>query len=1100
MKKRIGVIIAAFVLVFAVGVAVAAEKISTGEAHTGFLAKQTVGGAWTPLKTAFHSDGSGRISYCLEHSKNYPSGQSYSSYDGPAKKTRDGLVALLQHGYPTEKPAGLSATQARYATQNAVRSWLAECGEANNYEFMKLSQKRVKSSGSSWDDAFAWYKKLVGYAEKKTLLAPAVKITQKTAWTFSGGSYRTQLRVRVTDAQRYSLSLPSGVSIGSNKVNSASSDDTVDIVVPATLAGKALKLTANCYDDRAPGSYHYYKPGDSSKQRVVVVQPVEVKAASGSMTLTAPTGSLTLHKTDAQTGLPLAGAVFRLTGPGVNHLMPATDKNGVSSVSGLPYGNYSVTEVTAPAYHVLATGSHGVAVQGPAATLTVTNTPQTGRFRLYKYDASTKAPLPGARFQVFKNGRLECELTSGVDGYTPWVTGTLPSADWTAREVGVPAGYRSDGQTIRIPAITVDGAYCVTVPNTRATGLKLIKVDANDPTVHLAGVVFGLSKLVTETVQVSVPATSVPATTGPATSVPASESAGNAGNAGSAGSAGGGQPAPAPSAPTTDGASVMTTISVETTRLVELEELVTGDNGIAYTSKVMQPGRYYLVEKKTRTGYVLDPTPHPVDMEAGKLNEVLLENEGHPRVQVYKLDKDSGEPIPDTEFILYGTDDTTVTASTVWYEVRRGVTDSRGHLTFEMEHYGIYRVQENRPNADYADCVASGEDPSRVFTVAFKHPAPDLTYYNRKLFTAVEIRKSTIHTTSAGYVSLPGQAGIDNTQAGCDERYRYDIDYRSLSNCWADELTVIDPLEGVAANQIRLEELWTPISYGDCDGTFNLWYQTNRGAVSSPDTTANAQDNDPLNPANPTRARRIGTDGWRLWARDIGCLERRHFSVRDLHLKAGEYITGLMLEHGRVERGFTTDNARQWLPEPGSCWYSDEASAAVGLQPLSYLVSCPQPLSRETTIEPDPDARTSHPRTTASDDQTDTADTDYADDNSIETTLTRIVNSCSAHITRNRVLVDDDTDRVQTGAVSSFSLRSLESTPTPPDTLLPPDAPTRTPDTPGTRPGGTVPKKSAHTTGLPKTGERSFAILFVLLAACLIATLVCVRRTQRADE
>jgi hypothetical protein len=261
---------------------------------------------------------------------------------------------------------------------------------------------------------------------------------------------------------------------------------------------------------------------------------------------------------------------------------------------------------------------------------------------------------------------------------------------------------------------------------------------------------------------------------------------------------------------------------------------------------------------------------------------------------------------------------------------------------------------------------------------------------NKRVSTAGDVQKQTIDITSAGFMSLPGEAGIDNTGQGRKELYRYDVDYRSRATSWADELVLDDPLEAVAAGQIHVEELWTPISYGDHDGRFNIWYRTNLTDDTQIYSAVKAADNDPDNPNNAARLQRFPNTGWKLWERDVGVRERKHLKVADLTLASDEYVTALRIEHGRVEKGFTTRNTGDWRPQSSQGFYTIESASASGLEPLSYLVSCPLQLSNEETE-------------------------------------TVIVNSASAHITRDIILSDDATDTVETRVIESFTLEPTES-------------------------------------------------------------------------
>jgi hypothetical protein len=1074
------------------GLAGADDKVTTGTAHTGFLAKQTVNGGWTGLKTAFHKDQDTNVSYCLEHTKDYANGQAYESYGGPDARTKSGIVAILQHGYPTVDPPGISKIQAQYATQNAIRSWLAERGQSHSYAFMKLSEKRVKSSGASWDATFAWYKKLVKYAQDNDLLKPTITIVQEGSWRWVNGQYATKLRVKWADGQKYKLTGPAGYNLdtllGSDKVSVTSSNDTIDILVPASVMGKKLTFTAQLYDTRAAASFHWWKPAkDTAKQKVVTVKLVDREAKVDTVTCLPPSASVRVVKTDATNGLPLAGAVFTLRdSAGKVWTMPATNNAGISALSGLPWGSYVLRETKAPLYFLTA----------PDRTLTLTGAVETkvadwpapSRCRLRKVDSETGEPLSGAQFRLTKGSVTGGTVESGLDGWTPWLN-TTAGEGYYLQEIRVPSGYKGDGKKI---AMTLQvGDNQTVVKNTPATGLRLLKVDADDEDIGLGGALFSFERMDPGHVNldldyaemyvgqeqsvaldfVNLPSREVTLTSSDETIVRVGEdyrlealSAGETTLTVVSPYDREGQRARIELAlsvvqtdtssrvetsvattstlasdtvlPDVETTSTVTTITIpfvwpesplsascETTRFVPLEELTTDHNGYAYAAHSYPPGlNYVLCEVRAPAGYLREPAPIPVTLIEGEVTEVMAHNKRLPYIDLVKEDLDTGRGLDRTDFALYWDASSEEATEAVWQLIAKGTTDTEGRLSFELPTYGDYKVVETAPHPDYASSIASGQEGEQYFTLVPDGPAPRIMVFrNKRLFTAVEVDKQTIAVTSAAYRSLPGQADIDNTAAGCAEQYRYDVDYRSLSNTWADELVVDDPLEAVDANQIRVAEVWTPIVWGDADGHFNLWYQTNETSATVNYSALKAADGDVDNPANPLRLQRFPNTGWKLWAADIGARERRHLRVADLELTEGEYLSAIRLEHGRVERGFTTRNSGLWTPTEGDYTFSADALAATKLQPLSYLVCCPNYLSQTTTVTP-----------TWSDSEE--ASTSILATLSLEDTETVIASTVSAHITRNIDLYDDAVDDVETRVVSSFAYQP--ELPTPPQSVL----------------------------------------------------------------
>jgi len=197
----------------------------------------------------------------------------------------------------------------------------------------------------------------------------------------------------------------------------------------------------------------------------------------------------------------------------------------------------------------------------------------------------------------------------------------------------------------------------------------------------------------------------------------------------------------------------------------------------------------------------------------------------------------------------------------------------------------------------------------RGHTDAFEWYTWDLINLHRSLSLkiAVEVDKDTIRRTSAAFVSLPGQAGYNNIGAAA-ERYRYDVNFRSTSSTWADEFVVDDPLENALHKKIVVEELWTPVVFGDHDGLWNLWYATNKTDPEKDYSPVSAMDTNPYNPDNPDRIASYPNTGLKLLAQGLKADRRYHFTLADFHLGEGEYLTHLRYEYGRVEVGFTSRN------------------------------------------------------------------------------------------------------------------------------------------------------------------------------------------------
>lgn len=97
-------------------------------------------GRWSELKTPKHRLNGRHVVYCLQHKKASPKGHRYDltdRMDNYSPRVRNGLQIILENGYPSSS-GGLSASQAEYATTNALRFWMSKCGDSQFYDFTNL--------------------------------------------------------------------------------------------------------------------------------------------------------------------------------------------------------------------------------------------------------------------------------------------------------------------------------------------------------------------------------------------------------------------------------------------------------------------------------------------------------------------------------------------------------------------------------------------------------------------------------------------------------------------------------------------------------------------------------------------------------------------------------------------------------------------------------------------------------------------------------------------------------------------------------------------------------------------------------------------------
>lgn len=120
-----------------------ALAVSIGSRNTTHLFQYNGGSGWNDLKTPEHyvvGTSPEQVAYCLQHKNSSPHNAPYSDSDilgSYSTRVQTGLRIILENGYPYAA-GGLTATEARYATANAVRFWLSENRVSGQYNFTNL--------------------------------------------------------------------------------------------------------------------------------------------------------------------------------------------------------------------------------------------------------------------------------------------------------------------------------------------------------------------------------------------------------------------------------------------------------------------------------------------------------------------------------------------------------------------------------------------------------------------------------------------------------------------------------------------------------------------------------------------------------------------------------------------------------------------------------------------------------------------------------------------------------------------------------------------------------------------------------------------------
>ena len=205
-------------------------------------------------------------------------------------------------------------------------------------------------------------------------------------------------------------------------------------------------------------------------------------------------GSLTLNKTDADTGKVLAGVTYRLFDSAGNKIADVTTgTDGKAVFSDLPLGSYSYQEISAPSGYVVDSTKYQITITASALNITATRTNALGKasVEISKVDADSNTPLQGAGFRLYDaSGSQVAEGYTDANGKLTF-TG-LKLGSYTCKEFQAPAGYELDDTVFPIVLNQNGQILKVTRENKLITGsIEILKVDA-DTKQPLAGVVYRL--------------------------------------------------------------------------------------------------------------------------------------------------------------------------------------------------------------------------------------------------------------------------------------------------------------------------------------------------------------------------------------------------------------------------------------------------------------------------------------------------------------------------------------------------------------------------------------------------------------------------------
>ncbi|MDZ5255304.1 SpaA isopeptide-forming pilin-related protein [Clostridium sp. LIBA-8841] len=194
-------------------------------------------------------------------------------------------------------------------------------------------------------------------------------------------------------------------------------------------------------------------------------------------------GNLQITKVDSETGNTLPGAKFEIkdsNGKVVQTVV--TDEQGVATVLGLGYGQYTFQEVEAPKGYVLNSEpvQFNVEEHGKTLEFIAKNDMIQGGVKITKIDSQNNNPLEGAEFVVkSSDGKVVQTGTTNKDGIVEF--NNLPYGNYTYEETKAPEGYVLDSTAMKFDISENNKVLEFTAKNNMIHGgVKITKVDSQN--------------------------------------------------------------------------------------------------------------------------------------------------------------------------------------------------------------------------------------------------------------------------------------------------------------------------------------------------------------------------------------------------------------------------------------------------------------------------------------------------------------------------------------------------------------------------------------------------------------------------------------------
>ena len=522
-----------------------------------------------------------------------------------------------------------------------------------------------------------------------------------------------------------------------------------------------------------------------------------------------PYGTLRIEKR-SNTGQKLQGAVIT-----IEHIESGqtftqeTSSAGVAIFDEIPLGAYRIQEETAPVgWQLDDTVYTATVVAGETTTIPIINEELPG-LRIIKYDRKNMVAMPDVIFAVYRDGEFLGNFQT--DQFGEILLTNVEPGTYRAFEVDTgDEGYILDTTPQEVELHAGDGIKELLFFNDVKPGLRLVKVDSDDPSKAIPNAVFEIESVegtygpqefrTDENGEIDLsmlPAGSYVVTEKSCDGYIIDEAQ-----------------RIIELRPNEDAQYVFTNHIKPSLQLIKLSSDGSRLAGVTFRIAKIEDGSHYLDRTTSSTGEILisdlepgvysvrelssvpnhipDDTEHHVELFPGQTSTITLTNDRRPNLYIHKSDADTGVPIPHTVYLVKGADG---------HSIAEVETDENGVAVVENLLPGVVEVIEKSVPEPYLLA-----EESQLVTL-FPNRDRDVYFENYKRPVIEIIKENEVTHDPLENVPVQVWYASNNTDTG---------EYNDLGVFYTDEegrIVLSDPDLSLRDGWFRIEELEPPAGF-----------------------------------------------------------------------------------------------------------------------------------------------------------------------------------------------------------------------------------------------------------------------------------------------